>query len=158
MPGEQPDSRDEGVLSPSDLDITNSEYAAEIEEGRYVVSTDASPPEAQSHRSTETDSDPPLDPTAASYGIDIEARIEGHVSNYRIQSNDVVTVFSDLLRWYATRVDDDLDSDQVLQILVAESDLAIGPRPIVDTALDRYDLSPTDSIADLIDSLDSPRQ
>ncbi|KYH25301.1 hypothetical protein HAPAU_19710 [Halalkalicoccus paucihalophilus] len=114
MPGEQPDPQDEGVLSPSDLDITNSEYAAEIESGRYVVSTDASPPETQSRRSAGTDNDPSPDPTAASYDIDIEARIDGHVSNYRIQSNDVVVVFSDLLRWYATRVDDDLDPARVL--------------------------------------------
>ncbi|ARS88963.1 DUF7500 family protein [Natrarchaeobaculum aegyptiacum] len=45
LPSEQPGGSDGGgVLSPEDLDISNSPYVAEVSEGRYVVSADRSPP------------------------------------------------------------------------------------------------------------------
>ncbi|MFC6719363.1 flagella cluster protein [Natrialbaceae archaeon GCM10025810] len=45
LPNERPSTSDAGgVLSPEDLDFTDSPYVAEIEDGRYVVSADRSPP------------------------------------------------------------------------------------------------------------------
>lgn len=45
LPSEQPGGSDGGgVLSPEDLDISNSPYVAEVSDGRYVVSADRSPP------------------------------------------------------------------------------------------------------------------
>lgn len=156
MPGEKSNEQDKGVLSPSDLDIADSEYVAEIEEGRYVVSTDESAPDPNlAEKRVETRSS--LDPTAARYGLDIEVTIDGSVSSYRTHSDDIVTMFSELVRWYATQVDSDLDPNRVLEILVAESDLAIGPRSAVETAMDRYDLVPEASIADLLASLETHR-
>lgn len=156
MPGERPDKRNEGVLSPSDLDIADSEYVAEIEEGRYVVSTDNSAPEPNIPTAPEHDRSA-LDPNEASYGIEIEVSINGNISGYHTASDDIVTTFSDLVRWYATQVDSDLDPSRVLEILIAESELSIGPYRTVKTALDRHELSPADSIADLLDALETHR-
>lgn len=45
LPSEQPGGSDGGgVLSPEDLDISNSPYVAEVSDGRYVVSADRSSP------------------------------------------------------------------------------------------------------------------
>lgn len=150
MPGERPNERNDGVLSPSDLDIGDSEYVAEIDEDRYVVSTDKSPPEPTRFEETSRSS---LDPEAARYGLDIEVTIEENVSSYCTHSDDIIAVFSDLIRWYATQVDSDLDPTMVLRILIAESDLAIGPPATVKTTMDRHDLTSEDSIGDLLAAL-----
>lgn len=167
MTGGTPDERDErdehsegekgeNALSPSDLDIADSEYVAELEEGRYVVSTDNSTPEPEYTTPPKADG-PSLSTHEANYVIDIEVNVEGRVSNYRTASDDTVSAFSDLVRWYATQVDDDLDPSRVLQILIAESDLSIGPHRTVNTALDRHRLTPKDSIADLLYALETHR-
>ncbi len=156
MSGEKPDDRDEGVLSTSDLDIADSEYVAEIEEGRYVVSTDESAPDP-TLAGNRTEPRSSLDPEADRYGIDIEVSINGSVSTYRTHSDDIVTAFSDLVRWYATQVGSDLDPSRVLAILVAESELAIGPRSTIETALGRHDLAPEDAIGDLLAALETHR-
>ncbi|AEH38133.1 DUF7500 family protein [Halopiger xanaduensis] len=45
LPSEQQSSGDaKGALSPDDLDFTESPYVDEIDEGRYVVSADRTPP------------------------------------------------------------------------------------------------------------------
>ncbi|WP_122089589.1 DUF7500 family protein [Halalkalicoccus subterraneus] len=155
MTGDEPNPQEEGILSPSELDITDSEYVDEIEEGRYVVSTDTTSPDIQPSRSPEDGGTSLPDTASSRYGVEIEARIENRSSTYRTQSDDVVTVFSELVRWYATQVDLELPPGRVLQILVAESDLPIGPRRSIETALDRHDLSPDDSIADLCSALET---
>ncbi|ADJ15019.1 DUF7500 family protein [Halalkalicoccus jeotgali] len=154
MTDERQNSSDDGVLSPSDLDLADSEYVAEIDDGRYVVSTDRTVPEPSG---AETSDDSHRFDSGARYEVVIEGRFDGETSNHRTGSDDVVATFSDLLRWYAREVDDELDPERVLGILVAESDLAIGPRPTVETALDRHDLTPTDSIADLLAALETQR-
>lgn len=146
---EQPTDRNEGVLSLSDLEIADSDYVAEIEEGRYVVSTDDSPPDP-------TDpSGPPRSstPEDARYGLDVEASIDGNVSRYHTRSDDIVAVFSELVGWYAAQVDDDLDPARVLRILIAESRLPIGPRSTIETAMERHELTSGDSIGDLLEAL-----
>ncbi|MDL5361091.1 hypothetical protein [Halalkalicoccus sp. NIPERK01] len=155
MADERPDQSDDGVLSPSDLDIADSEHVAEIGEGRYVVSTGDGPPEPIHEEPTR----PAFDPDAARYGLDVEVNVDGRVSSYRTRSNDVVAVFSELASWYAEQVDADLDPARVLRILIAESDLAIGPRATVETTMERYDLTSEDAIADLLAALpDTPHR
>ncbi|WP_049925868.1 DUF7500 family protein [Halopiger goleimassiliensis] len=45
LPNEQPTASDAGgVLSPDELDFTESPHVAEVSDGRYVVSADKSPP------------------------------------------------------------------------------------------------------------------
>jgi hypothetical protein len=148
--------KSESALSPSDLDIADSQYVAELEAGRYVVSTDNSTPEPEYTTPPKADSSS-LSTHEANYVVDIEISVEGHISNYRTASDDIVSVFSDLVRWYATQVDGDLDPSRVLQILIAESDLSIGPHRIVNTAVDRHGLTPKDSIADLLYALETHR-
>jgi len=73
-PIDDPDegTSDEGkVLSPEELDITESEHVEQLEEGRFVVSSDARVPEQSGGSSTDPGSDtvskpdpgPDLDPT-----------------------------------------------------------------------------------------------
>ncbi|MFP8954554.1 flagella cluster protein (plasmid) [Natrialbaceae archaeon A-arb3/5] len=51
LPGEQPSGSDgSGVLSPDELDISDSPYVAEVADGRYVVSADHSPPNVPQRR------------------------------------------------------------------------------------------------------------
>lgn len=162
MTGGKPDERngfhgqEEDVLTTSDLDVADSEYVTEIGKDRYVVSTDNSTPEPNESSLSKRD-DSSLDPESANYIVDIEASVEGYTSNYRAASDDVVVTFSDLVRWYATQVDDDLDPSRVLQILIAESELSTGLHQTVETALDRYELTPTDSIGDLLYVLETHR-
>ncbi|SFS65184.1 DUF7500 family protein [Halostagnicola kamekurae] len=57
LPEEQQPSADAGgVLSPDDLDISESPYVAEISDGRYVVSPDKSPPNVAQQESLATQS------------------------------------------------------------------------------------------------------
>lgn len=150
MTDERPTDSEEGVLSPSDLDIADDDRVAEIEDGRYVVATGDGPPDP----SGRDERDPlPTETGNARYGIDVEASVDGTVSRHRVRSDDIVDLFSDLVRWYATQVDDELDPERVLGILVAESELPIGPRPTVETAMDRHDLTAENSIGELLDAL-----
>lgn len=57
LPEEQQTPADAGgVLSPDDLDISESPYVAEISDGRYVVSPDKSPPNVAQQESLATQS------------------------------------------------------------------------------------------------------
>lgn len=150
MPSDRPNEREDGVLSPTDLDIADSEYVAEIEDGRYVVSTDEQAPDPSSDERAKRST---TDAETARYSLDIEVGIDGDTATYQTDSDNIVVTFTDLVSWYATQVDSDLDPAYVLRILVAESDLAIGPRPVVETALDRYALDESDSIGALLEAL-----
>ncbi|MFC6904531.1 DUF7500 family protein [Halalkalicoccus tibetensis] len=150
MTDERPTDSEEGVLSPSDLDIADDDRIAEIEDGRYVVATGDGPPDPSGRREPEP---APTESGDARYGIDLEVSVDGDDSRYRTRSNDIVDLFSELVRWYATQIDDDLDPERVLGILVAESELPIGPRPTVETAMERHDLTTEDSIGELLDAL-----
>lgn len=62
LPGEKPASSEAGgVLSPEELDFTESPYVAEVSDGRYVVSADHSPPSVPEDRDVpgENSSDEP---------------------------------------------------------------------------------------------------
>lgn len=150
MTDERPTDSEEGVLSPSDLDIADDDRVAEIEDGRYVVATGDVSPDLSAGREPEP---VPAGGGDTRYGVDIEVSVDGEAARYHTGSDDVVDVFSDLLRWYATRIDDELDSERVLGILVAESELPIGSRPTVETAMERHDLTTEDSIGELLDAL-----
>ncbi|APW97385.1 flagella cluster protein [Halobiforma lacisalsi AJ5] len=72
LPSEQSSSEAGGVLSPEDLDISDSPYVSEISEGRYVVSADRSPPNAPD----KSDSLPTRESPSAGSGPDEETDLE----------------------------------------------------------------------------------
>ncbi|MFB6161915.1 MAG: hypothetical protein ABEJ86_00530 [Halococcoides sp.] len=176
MPGGPDDEDDDGsVLAPDELDITDDEHVAEIEEGRYVVSphdpigdmevTDASA--SQTHS-------PPSDPqpaaeidrgsveefleehmgeTNARYGFHVTGTFDGRVERREMTSDDVAAVFENLILWYAKHIDRDTPIEEILGILLVETTVPITyPTESLRTALSRMNLGPDDSIAELLDA------
>ncbi len=177
------------VLTPEELDISDSQYVEELDdEGRYVVSPGGgapTPPQSRSETAAD-DTDPNSSPVddeheadtqAASrraenaprspevarsvlaeelaradarYGIDIVARFDGESVRHRAVSNDVVATFEGLVLWYARHITDDTPVDEVVAILLREADFGSEPLPNLAELLTDYELTPDDSIADLV--------
>jgi hypothetical protein len=190
------------VLSPEELDISDSEHVTQLDEGRFVVSPDAQggppqPPESArsetsgSEHDSSPDSEPEPEPTPAQtgrsdlggsqsnleegtlsldtvhkwlrsdfeqsksrYAFDVTASFEGTVSQRRMQSNDVVTVFESLLLWYAQQVDENTPVEEVLGILLMESNVPVEyPPERIHKLVQSRGLDPDDSIAELLTSI-----
>ncbi|MFC6720436.1 DUF7500 family protein [Halobacteriaceae archaeon SHR40] len=219
---------DEGkILSPHELDISDSEYVEEIDEGRYVVSPDSRGPDSSAGRSQGggqgsnqaagggsqpqqggQPNHPPQDsgqsqsnrrlsgnsgqptPTgdhsnqrghgqaqsghggqlteeavrrwlrekyqqnSSKYAFDVTAQFDGTVSQRTMASNDLITVFESLMLWYAQQVDSGMPVEEVLGILLMESNVPVRyPPESVKNLIRSTDLGPEDSIADLLDAV-----
>ncbi|WP_440005581.1 DUF7500 family protein [Halomicrococcus sp. SG-WS-1] len=95
-----------------------------------------------------------LSSVGSRYGFHIAAKAEDRVSHQQMFSDDVGTVFDGLLMWYAQQVDRNTPVEDVLGILLMESNLRVRYSPnCLRGVLDAHDLSPDDSIADLFDAL-----
>jgi len=200
---EDPSDADDGrILSPDELDITQDEHVAEIDDGRYVVSPGDPIGDVPT---TSTNNDPPPDPGAertpdpdagsrtnagtgaaphpssntgetetelteqivhrfletqfedsgSRYGFDITATFDGAVQQRQMVSNDVVTIFESLVLWYAQQIDGKTPVEEVLGILLMEANVPVRyPPASLQRLLESTDLSPDDSIADLIAAVD----
>ena len=173
-PGEDdPKPEDGRILSPEELDIADDEHVEEIDDGRYVVSpdvrtdsttsvsqSDPSPERPQNQRQPQpTFSDASvhewlhenLEDTNSRYGFDVTAKFDGNVSQQQMVSNDIVTVFESLMLWYARQIDSNTPVEEVLGILLSESNVPVRyPPSSVRTLVKSTNLSPNDSIADLL--------
>lgn len=200
---EDPSDADDGrILSPDELDITQDEHVAEIDDGRYVVSpgdpigdvpTTRTDTESSTDSPTNRGAEPAVDPNAGSradasgsatpepsaagggsqvelteqsvhrflatqfedsgsrYGFDITATFDGAVQQRQMVSNDVVTIFESLVLWYAQQIDGKTPVEEVLGILLMEANVPVRyPPASLQRLLESTDLSPDDSIADLI--------
>ena len=96
-----------------------------------------------------------LDESASRYGFDVTAKFDGPVEQRQMMSNDVVTIFESLILWYAQHIDTATPVEEVLGILLMESNVPIRYPP---ESLHRFvkssGLSPDDTIADLIEAVD----
>lgn len=168
---------DEGpVLAPEELDISDDEHVTQIDEGRFVVSPDARKPQDQPAADPTPPADPEprpsvpefdrgavydwladdLDDAASRYGFDVTAKFGGEVSQRRLVSNDVVTIFESFALWYAQQLDQDTPVEQVLGILLAESSVPVRyPAKSLRRLLDSTDLESEDSVADLIAAVEA---
>ena len=194
------------ILTPEELDIEDDEHVTKIEDGRFVVSPDASqvgegadrdgstpdasgsPAEgghdaagADQDRSpgSENASDQPVTGGAPSgdrplterqvhewlerdladsrsrYSFDVTAKFETGVSQRRMASNDVVTIFESLVLWYAQGIDRDTPVEEVLGILLMESNVPVRfPAASIQRLVRTTDLGPDDSIGDLLESVE----
>ena len=173
-PGEDdPRPEDGRVLSPEELDIGDDEHVEEIDEGRYVVSSDVRTGSVSTATDVDETTDVPprrtreqptysdaavhewlhenLDDTNSRYGFDVTAKFDGEVSQQQLVSNDIVTVFESLMLWYARQIDEDTPVEEVLGILLSESNVPVRyPPSSVRTLVAGTGLSPDDSIADLL--------
>jgi len=198
---------DEGrILSPEELDFTESEHVEQLDEGRFVVSPDArtqssggsspqsgSPsrhrsgpdavsgaepepgPQPNSRRGPEPDQStrqPPatdqlseavvhrwlqqqFEQNDSRYAFDVTATFDGTVSQRKMASNDVVTIFESLMLWYAQQVDSNTPVEDILGILLMESNVPVRyPPESLHELVKSSDLGPSDSIADLLDAVD----
>jgi hypothetical protein len=189
------------VLSPEELDISDSEHVTQLDEGRFVVSPDAQggppqPPEparqptdeSEDPSSEESEPEPEPEPSETGrtslgtqtktddaelsldavhewlrddfessdsrYAFDVTASFEGTVSQRRMQSNDVVTVFESLLLWYAQQVDENTPVEEVLGILLMESNVPVRyPPESIHALVKSSGLEPDDSIAELLTAI-----
>lgn len=209
--GEDP-SEDEGrVLAPDELDISEDEHVAEIDDGRYVVSPDdpiddptaasstqddgpsPEPETGDQHSNTEqpdaassqskgrgsdlfaSDSQSGGGPDATSldagtvdrwlqetfrdadsrYGFHVTATFDGRVFQRRMMSNDVVTIFESLILWYAQHIDSETPVEEILGILLTETNVPISyPTESLTRAIKAHGLGPDDSIGDLLEAID----
>jgi hypothetical protein len=180
MPPEPDDSVSErgSIITEEELDLTRHDNVSELDDGRYLVST-GGPVEASSGASPDpTPADPASDedPTDeaetgeslseadvnawledhyrdldAQYGFHATAKFDDGVSRHQMASNDVVTSFESLLIWYAQHVGGGTPVEDVLGILLAESNVSVRyPVATLTGLLDRYDLDREDSVGDLI--------
>jgi hypothetical protein len=89
--------------------------------------------------------------TRARYGIDVVGRFDGESARHRTVSNDVVATFENLVLWYARHVSDDTPAEEVIEILLREASVVPDPgTPNLKELLDKHDLTPHDSIAELV--------
>jgi hypothetical protein len=186
------------ILSPDELDISESDHVEQLDEDRFVVSpgarVDSQSPEAQ-----QSDRDPPperdragsapepepageqspradrrdppageltqeqvhewlhesFETNASRYGFDVTATFDGSVSQRRMASNDVVTIFESLMLWYAQQVDTDTPVEEVLGILLMEANVPVRyPPESLKTLVRSAGLGPDDTIADLLAAID----
>jgi hypothetical protein len=209
---------DEGtILSPNELDITESEHVEQIDEGRFVVSPDArtggggnqsqsGQPDQRSQRGGshggggQGGNPGPGQPTAggnagrgnnqpdnrghsqpsaqgsrqgqlseeavrrwlrqkyehsnSKYAFDVTAQFDGTVSQRRLASNDLITVFESLMLWYGQQVDSNMPVEEVLGILLMESNVPIRyPPESVENLIRSTNLGPDDTIADLLEAV-----
>ncbi|WP_207591442.1 DUF7500 family protein [Halomontanus rarus] len=68
-------------------------------------------------------SEHPLESTTDPHGIDITLKTDGELAHLQTTSKDVREVFAEMLTWYADQLDDDLSPAQVLEVMLATTDL-----------------------------------
>ncbi|WP_132059378.1 DUF7500 family protein [Halorussus amylolyticus] len=187
MPDDGGDADDRSALAPDELDIENDENVVSLDEGRYVIGTDERPtvPESaeeaddegtergdSSARESPTPSPPApadsgavkqrleedLEGSSARYGFHVSAKSEDAVSHQQMFSDDVGTVFDSLLRWYAQQLTTEMPAEDVLGILLTESNVRVRYSPsCLQAILEAYDLGPDDTIADLYEAVRDDR-
>ena len=167
-------SDDGTVLSPEELDISDEENVVEIEEGRYVISPGSREPKVPSD--LDEPSEPPaeeghddhdsgrelteadvhewiearLEGADSKFAFDVTASFEGYTSQKALFSNDVVTTFENLVVWYATHAGGDTPVEDVLGILLVESNLSVRfPVESLGRYVDSLGLEGDDSLDDL---------
>jgi hypothetical protein len=156
---------EEGVVDPDDLDITKNEEVKEIRDGKYVIATENSLERDLDLDVEDLDEPPPadsdprkallehLESLSAANGFVVAGRFDGDVHVHESASDDLGTVFGDLLEWYATRVDDETPSPEVLGILCLAANVRIRyPLRTVADLLRAHGLSPDDPISELVDA------
>lgn len=89
------------------------------------------------------------------YAFDVTATFEGTVSQRKMASNDVVTIFESLMLWYAQQVDSNTPVEEILGILLMESNVPVRyPPESIHRLVKSSNLTPEDSIGDLLSELD----
>jgi hypothetical protein len=95
-----------------------------------------------------------VETVSSRYGFHITATTEGAVGHQQMFSDDVGTVFDGLLMWYARQLDRETPVEDVLGILLLESNVRVRfPVRAFTAVLERHDLGPEDTISDLFEAI-----
>ena len=163
------------ILSPEELDISDDEHVTQLDEGRFVVSPETRDtkdtqqqqpqptPEPQPQQQTESAASEldqeqvhqwlreSFEGPGSRYGFDVTATFDGSVSQRRMASNDVVTIFESLILWYAQQIDNNTPVEEILGILLMEANVPIRyPPQSLQKLVKKTGLGPEDTIADLL--------
>lgn len=88
------------------------------------------------------------------YGFQLTAKTQQGVNHHQMYSDDVGTVFDGLLLWYAQQLDRETPVEDVLGILLTESNVRIRfPLRTLHQFIVAQDLGPDDSIRDLLQAV-----
>ncbi|QIO21630.1 hypothetical protein [Haloarcula sp. JP-L23] len=177
---DEPKPEDGKILSPEELDIADDDHVTEIDEGRYVVSPDVRTDDSYGNQ-VSADSDPAPQPAPdpepetpeftdanvhewlaeqmadsnSRYGFDVTAKFDGDVDQQQLVSNDIVTAFESFMLWYGRQMDGSTPVEDVLGILLSESNVPVKYPPGSFKEMVRSTgLSPDDSIADLVEAVE----
>jgi len=171
---DEPNPEDGKILSPEELDLKDDEHVTQIDDSRYVVSPDVRSddsdpmptrptPDAEPEPETPDFADAnvhewlaeQMDESNARYGFDVTAKFDGDVDQQRLTSNDIITVFETFMLWYGRQLDGSTSVEDVLGILLSESNVPVKYPPGSIKALARSSgLAPDDTIADLIEAIE----
>ncbi|MDT3433574.1 hypothetical protein [Haloarcula sp. 1CSR25-25] len=178
---DEPNPEDGKILSPEELDIADDEHVTEIDEGRYVVSSDVRTDDSYgnhvpSDSGPDQASDPAPEPDTpeftdanvhqwlaeqmaesnSRYGFDVTAKFDGNVDQQQVVSNDIITVFESFMLWYGRQMDGSTSVENVLGILLSESNVPVKhPPENFKRMVQSTGLSPDDSIADLVEAIEA---
>lgn len=94
--------------------------------------------------------------TRSRYSFDVTAKFDDSVTQRRMASNDVITIFESLVVWYAQGIDRDTPVEEVLGILLMEANVPIRfPAASIQQLVQSSDLGPEDSIGDLLAAVEA---
>lgn len=92
-----------------------------------------------------------LERTDSQYAYRLAAKTGDDISHQQLASDDIGMAFDGLLMWYAQQVGDGTAVEDTLGILLAESNIRVRfPVAGMVAYLERHDLSPDDSIGELL--------
>ena len=92
-----------------------------------------------------------LQETDSQYAYRLAAKTGDEISHQQLASDDIGMAFDGLLMWYAQQVGQGTAVEDTLGILLAESNIRVRfPVTGMQAYLDEHDLSPEDSIEDLL--------
>lgn len=159
-------SLDEGryVIAPEGGSIDHDAVEQSKHQGKQVTESaesDPGPAEAQELTSQDLDAatvrswlEEDVETASARYGFRITATTEGSVGHQQMFSDDVGTVFDGLLLWYAQQLDRGTPVEDVLGILLLESNVRVRyPVRAFTSILERHDLGPEDTISDFFEAI-----
>jgi hypothetical protein len=98
--------------------------------------------------------------TDADYGVGLTAAFGGDIAQHEQFTDDVAAAFGELVTWYVEQIDTEASPSEAIGILLLASNTTVTyPANTLAVVLRDHDLTPDDSIADLIEALrDEPLQ
>ena len=116
------------ALSPDELEL-DDEHVQRLDENRYVVTVDEKRSPSGGGRagldSGRTSGAQEVTETDGAYAFEARGRFEAEMDEIHVGTNDVAEGLESLLRWYAQNVAADTPPEDVVTVLLENSDLDV---------------------------------